>query len=125
MALERRVALVCQALHLLAPGLANVQDIEEFPTCPHPLQTNSRKIPTGLDVWAYHSITKSLLAFYDHQFASLVLFESPLLDDIKYDDLMDFIKELQPIMPNLSRYQIASEVHATLTHNPLPIPIPY
>ncbi len=42
MALERRVALVHQALHLLAPGLANVQDIEEFPTCPHPLQTDAR-----------------------------------------------------------------------------------
>lgn len=48
---------------------------------------------------AYHSITKKLLAFHDHQFATLVFFESPLQDNINYADLWDFVEELWQAFP--------------------------
>lgn len=103
-ALEQHIVLICQALDLLAPSLVDVQDIQEFPTCPHPLHTDLGRILLGQDVKVYHPITESLLALYNHQFMTLVLYNSPILDDIKYNELLDFIEELQPIMPNLSHY---------------------
>lgn len=113
-ALEARVARMKEAMKLLAPGLADVRDIEEFPA--RRPSHNSAKIPHGSEIRAYRSVEKSFLALYGGQLAALVIFESPLLDDLKYDDILDFAEELLPLMPDLARSNIACDVCSVPRH---------
>jgi hypothetical protein len=96
--------MVRRALKECAPGLGKVKKIEEFPVLPHDDRFDDGEVPTARQLRGYRVVDTNTLAFYDDGLATLVLFDSPLLKDIDCERIMDFARDLRPIMPNLTRY---------------------
>jgi len=101
------------ALHTLAPGLAGaIYAIRAFA-----LRTTEEATPLFLTIPdpEIHSFLRQyevvdgvgLMALVEGQLAVTAMFSSaPVIRKIKLNDLLDFIKVVEPLLPNLKRYSI-------------------